>query len=204
MNDLTPPAVPHRAAPSRIARLREQTGGLHAQLDDEIQRRQPFSSLARYCGFLRVQQAFHHQVAAFYADPLLNEWIPGLALRSRAGTVDADLADLGVRAAPDPAVTSTATLMPASLGERLGWLYVAEGSKLGAAVLLQQVAALGLTDRHGARHMGAQADGRAPHWRWFMGRFDTIPLDPAQEAEADAGARAAFESVRALVRQHLA
>jgi heme oxygenase len=205
MNAPTPPVAPSRAAPrpadSRIARLREGTLILHARLDEEIQQRQAFSSLQQYRGFLRLQQAFHHRLACVYADATLNEWIPDLALQARAGAVDADLAQLGEDAAVEPAVVST---IASSLGTRLGWLYVAEGSTLGAAVLLKQVAALGLSDQHGARHMAAHADGRAAHWRWFMGRFDAVVLDAAQEAEADAGALEAFEWVRALVREHLA
>ena len=74
----------------------------------------------------------------------------------------------------------------------LGWLYVAEGSNLGAAFLLKWAAALGLNETHGARHLAASPEGRARHWRSFTEALDGIELTQAEEGRVADGAREAF------------
>lgn len=79
------------------------------------------------------------------------------------------------------------------------WLYVAEGSNLGAAFLFKAAAALGLDASFGARHLAGHPDGRAQHWREFTAALDALELDLEEDARVIAGAEAAFGRVQALV-----
>ena len=86
------------------------------------------------------------------------------------------------------------------LGAALGWLFVSEGSKLGAAFLIKRVAALGLTEEVGARHLGEPAGGRAEGWKSFTRTLDGLELSAEQEADVDKGALAAFNRFRELLQ----
>jgi heme oxygenase len=182
---------------SRSQRLRDATHDAHERLDQSLMARDSFRSRAGYVPFLTMQFAFHRDIAALYADPRLEVWLPGLAARSRLALLEQDMADLGVAApvARPPLFTPTTLPSPATA---LGWLYVAEGSNLGAALLRKMVAGIGLSDSHGARHLAPAAEGPAAHWRRFVAVLDTAPLDQAEEDAAIAGARAAFAHVAGL------
>ncbi|MDP1908319.1 MAG: biliverdin-producing heme oxygenase, partial [Hyphomicrobium sp.] len=84
-----------------------------------------------------------------------------------------------------------------------GWLYVAEGSNLGAAFLLKEAEKLGLSDTSGARHLAGAPEGRGLHWRTFVAALDAVTLSAAEEQRAVAEAEAAFERVHALTEQLL-
>jgi heme oxygenase len=87
--------------------------------------------------------------------------------------------------------------------EALGWLYVAEGSNLGAAFLLKEAAKLGLSESFGARHLADAPEGRGLHWRRFTAALDAVALSASEEARAIASANDAFARVRALVDRFL-
>lgn len=196
-----------RQAPARegrVARLRQASRAAHARLDDRIMAEDPFADRARYLRLLRMQHGFHRAAEPFFRDPALGRLLPDLAARSRLALVAQDLRDLG--AAPEgpdlPAADHQAR--PVDLGEALGWLYVAEGSTLGAAFLLKEARRLGLSDAFGARHLAGHPEGRGRHWRRFTAALDAAPLTLAQEARAVAGATAAFAHALALVEASFA
>ncbi len=184
-------------ATSRAGRLRAATQGLHETLDRSIMGRGAFASLEGYGRFVRLQDAFHHDIAALYEDPGLNALIRDLAARSRAARTRADLADLAVPPLA-PREPLFAPERPVDSATALGWLYVAEGSNLGAALLRKEVARFGLGDDFGARHLAPAPEGPAAHWRRFVAALDSLPLDPAQDARAEDAACTAFAHVQAL------
>ncbi len=187
---------------SRAKRLKAATQGVHQGLDEAVMAARPFESRARYAEFLRMQQIFHRDVAALYKNEALTALIPNLAARRRYDAVIADLGDLEA----EPGVESDSPVFEdqiADIPTALGWLYVAEGSNLGAAFLLKAAAGLGLSEAFGARHLAASPDGRANHWRSFTAALDAAEMTQAQEDRATAGATAAFARVRALVEAHL-
>lgn len=186
---------------SRAKRLKAATGAVHERLDQRIMAAAPFASRENYGRFLAVQHAFHSDMAPLYADPGLAGFISDLAARQRLGAIAADLGDLGLPA-PSAAPRSAAP-DPANLPEALGWLYVAEGSNLGAAFLFKAAAALGLDGEFGARHLAGHPEGRAQHWRAFTSALDAVALSDAEERRVIAGGDAAFARVRALVELHL-
>jgi heme oxygenase len=181
--------------PGRALRLREATRDVHAALDAALMARESFASREGYAPFLVMQLGFHRAVAPLYDDPALQAVLPGLATRERLTLLERDITDLGL-----PLPAAEAVPPPLGLGEALGWLYVAEGSNLGAAVLRKLVAQIGLSDTFGARHLAPAEEGPAAHWRTFTAAFDAVPLDEAGEAAAVAGARDAFAYVAQLAR----
>jgi heme oxygenase len=179
---------------TRTERLKRETHAQHERLDTGIAGRDPFATRERYAAFVEVQYRFYAAIEPLYRDPALGELLPGLRGRSRLGAARLDLADLG-RAVP--------RVEPLALGRReaLGWLYVSEGSTLGAAFLLKAVEAIGLGEDCGARHLAAAPEGRGRHWRDFKEALNSVMLTPAEDDQVVSGARAAFTHVHALVAE---
>ena len=177
---------------TRAERLKQETHALHERLDTGIAGREPFADRSRYAAFVEVQYRFYAAIEPLYRDPALGALIPGLAARSRLAAARLDLADLG---RPVPEVEP----LPIGGREGLGWLYVSEGSTLGAAFLLKAVEAIGLGEAHGARHLAASPEGRGRHWREFKDALNAVPLTPVEDDLVVGGARAAFTHVQGLV-----
>ncbi len=186
------------ANPSRSQRLKAATHGTHERLDQRIMRGDPFASLDNYRRFLRVQYRFHRDLAVLYTLPVLQALLPDLAERQRLHELEQDLRDLGEPVPADERSALTADIDPATA---LGWLYVVEGSNLGAAILFKLAARLGLDATHGARHLAGHPGGRARHWRRFTEALDGNALDAEQEQRLIDGATQAFTRVHAYVEQ---
>lgn len=176
----------------RSKRLKVATNEMHERLDRSIMQHDPFRSRARYELFVAVQHLFHREIDALYADPGLDRILPDLAGRRRLPLIAQDLGDLGmmVPRKDDPPVFAADA--KADIPTALGWLYVAEGSNLGAALLLKEAAKLGLSETFGARHLAAAPEGRGLHWKTFTTALDAVALSEMEEERAIAGARAAF------------
>ena len=190
--------------PGRAKRLRDTTHETHDRLDKSIMAHRPFESQARYGLFLKVQHEFHREIDGLYASPLLNKLLPDLAQGRRFGLIEQDLADLGIAA---PASNQTPTFADGAevdVATAFGWLYVAEGSNLGAAFLLKAAQTIGLSDAFGARHLAAAPEGRGLHWKTFTAALDAVTLTEPEEERVTAGARAAFTRVQSLVNQFYA
>jgi len=181
--------------PTRAAFLKQRTARAHAALEARIDALRPFVSRERYALFLQAQFAFHHHVEPLYRQAPTAHLLPDNAHRSRLGQVAADLRDLGVPPPPGRAADF------GSLAEGLGWLYVAEGSKLGAAVLLKAVDALGLHGGFGARHLAADHRGRGLSWRLFTATLNDQALSPAEDGRMARAADDAFRFFADLVER---
>lgn len=180
-------------------RLKSETAAAHAELDAAIMAARPFAGLALYGRFLDVQHAFHHDLDALYGDRALGDFLPGLAGRRRLPLIVKDLADLGLAPGEPYDPPAFAEGEGQDVAAALGWLYVAEGSNLGAAFLLKQAATLGLSESFGARHLAPAAEGRGLSWRSFAAALDAVPLDASGQIRAVRGAQAAFARVRERV-----
>lgn len=189
--------------PSRAKRLKALTRDTHEVLDNSIMAKASFESIEGYGRFVLVQYLFHREIDALYGDAALQALLPELPERRRLPLITADLDDLG-RSLPQSAE-------PPVFGEggevdvaaALGWLYVAEGSNMGAALLRKEAAKMGLSDRHGARHLAPAPEGPAAHWRAFTAALDAVDLTTSEEARVVAGANAAFARVQALANAQL-
>jgi heme oxygenase len=184
----------------RSKRLKAATHDAHEHLDKAIMAGEPFASRDRYARFLKVQNAFHRDIDALYDDRALDVLLPDLGGRRRLLLIEQDLADLGTEPlafdAPPVFGSGTAVNLPTALG----WLYIAEGSNMGAAFLLKWAKEkLGLSEEFGARHLAGAPEGRGLHWRTFTAALDEVALSDEDEARVIAGAQAAFRRVHGLV-----
>ncbi|MFV0623426.1 biliverdin-producing heme oxygenase [Sphingomonas sp. ac-8] len=184
-------------------RLRDQTQDTHQRLDGTIMAADAFATREGYARFVAMQWLFHRDIEALYRHPALATSVPDLATRSRIEAIERDLADLGQPLPATDAPPRFAPGEPVDVAQALGWLYVAEGSNLGAALLRKEAAKLGLSDAHGARHLAPTAEGPAEHWRRFTARLDAALETEAEERRAVAGAEAAFARVQALADARL-
>lgn len=195
MDASTLAAVETAEPASRTKRLMAATDEAHHRLDAAVMACDPFANLERYARFLVFQHRFHAHVDRLYRDCAYAAQLPDLAARRRLPLVRQDLLDLtGLAPADEPPAAQD----PIGPEEELGWLFVTEGSNLGAASLLKRAKALGLSEAHGARHLAGHPDGRGLNWRLFTTALDAIALSPAGEARTIAGANAAFHFVRRL------
>lgn len=189
------------AALPRSKRLKVATNVTHDRLDKSIMAGEPFASRDRYGLFVKMQHGFHRDIDALYDDAALDALLPDLQRRRRLPLIEQDLVDLGAETktfnAPPTFIVGEAVDLPTALG----WLYVAEGSNLGAAFLIKEAAKLGLSRAFGARHLAGAPEGRGLHWRTFTAALDTVSLSAADEARVIAGAEAAFRRVHGLVRE---
>jgi heme oxygenase len=186
-------------ATGRAKRLKEATNQTHERLDKSIMAHNPFGSRERYSLFVKVQHQFHREIDALYSNPVLDKLLPDLAGRRRFGLIEQDLGDLGVAAPASDTSPAFAAGADADLPTALGWLYVAEGSNLGAAFLLKEAQKLGLSETFGARHLAGAPEGRGLHWKTFTAALDNVNLSEAEEERVIAGAQAAFARVQGLV-----
>jgi heme oxygenase len=165
---------------TRSKRLKAATGDTHERLDKSIMAGEPFASRERYAR--------------------LDGMLPDLQGRRRLAQIGQDLTDLGFEIPSYDGEPEFGAGAGADLPTALGWLYVAEGSNLGAAFLLKDALKLGLTEEFGARHLAGAPEGRGLHWRTFTAALDAVDLSDEEEARVVAGAEAAFNRVHALVR----
>lgn len=192
-----------RASPILLSdRLRAATHSMHEKVDRAIMAAKPFETVGRYGRFLSVQHGIHRDVQPLYSSTTLAGLFPGLNERSRLAAVEQDLADLGLKAPDYTQPPATDTAPPLDTPEALGWLYVVEGSNLGAAFLLKYAMDLGLSEGHGARHLAAPPQGRAPSWKAFKGALNAFDLSEAEVLRAIAAADTAFARVQRLIGHH--
>lgn len=185
----------------RAKRLREATREMHERLDKSIMMHKAFESRARYGLFVKVQHQFHREIDALYANQVLDKLLPDLWGRRRFDLIERDLVDLRVTVPSLDAPPAFASSTEADLPTALGWLYVAEGSNLGAAFLLNEARKLELSETFGARHLAGAPEGRGLHWKTFTVALDGVSLTGPEEERVIAGARAAFACVQRLVNE---
>jgi len=183
---------------SRSKRIKQATITLHDRLDQTIMQHQPFADVARYRLFLQMQHHFHVLLQPVYEGIATDPRLSPFRCTYRLGLIEQDLADLRYYPNHHAALPSK-PLTLADLPGALGWLYVAEGSNLGAAFLLKDAARIGLSPAFGARHLAAPSEGRGAYWRNFTAALDAIYLPVEAENLVIHGATEAFASVRDLV-----
>lgn len=183
-------------AQGRWQKLKAATSQTHDRLDKRIMAAGAFDSKEHYGLFAKMQHAFHRDIDALYSNPALDAVLPDLKGRRRLGQIEQDLADLGL----EPLSFDTAPEFDANadLPTALGWLYVAEGSNLGAAFLIKAAEKLGLSEEFGARHLAGAPEGRGLHWRTFTAALDALDLTEEENERVIAGANAAFKRVHTL------
>ncbi|NVZ22746.1 biliverdin-producing heme oxygenase [Pseudomonas costantinii] len=181
----------------RSQRLNQITNEPHTKLDALVKAHAPFETQANFARFVVAQYLFQSELVGLYNDAELIKIVPDLAERCRADAAKLDLGDLDTEV---PAPVAGAVKNP-SKAQALGWLFVSEGSKLGAAFLIKRAVGLGLSETFGARHLGEPAGGRAEGWKNFTRTLDGLEFSAEEEAEVEKGAIDAFVRFTVLLEQ---
>ena len=181
----------------RSQRLNQITHEPHSKLDALVKAHAPFETPANFARFVVAQYLFQSELVSLYNDAELTAIVPDLPARCRADAAKADLADLDTDV---PAPVAGALKNPTK-AEALGWIFVSEGSKLGAAFLIKRAVGLGLSETFGARHLGEPAGGRAEGWKSFVKTLDGLAFSAQEEAEVEKGAIDAFNRFTVLLEQ---
>ena len=182
-------ASPTAERPSlRSQRLNQITNEPHTKLDALVKAHAPFETQANFARFVVAQYLFQSELVALYNDAELIQIVPDLAERCRADAARLDLGDLDTEV-PEPVAGA---VQNPSKTEALGWLFVSEGSKLGAAFLIKRAVGMGLSETFGARHLGEPAGGRAEGWKSFTRTLDGLTFSAEEEAAVEKGAIDAF------------
>lgn len=198
MTSVQPDPTPMTATPLLSERLRNETAALHERMHQLMAVADPFANRAAFARFVAVQYLFQRDLGPLLADRALAALLPDLDSRGREEAARSDLADLGAEI-PRDIVAGQSVTLPAGLG----WLYVSEGSTLGAALLLKEAKErLGLSETFGARNLAAYPGGRAAAWKRFVAALDAANHDPADQDQVIAGANAAFERFGQLLQRH--
>ncbi|OZI34826.1 biliverdin-producing heme oxygenase [Bordetella genomosp. 10] len=180
-------------------RLKHETNEQHERMHALMEQGKPFESRERYARFVAAQYLFQQDVEHLFDDARVQAAVPDLAVRGRVQAAAADLQDLG-QAIPREALATSHVAMP----QALGWLYVSEGSTLGAAFLLKEVQqTLGLGAAFGARNLAAYPEGRALVWRRFVAALDSSAVSVEEHDEVLAGANAAYDRFGDLLQRYL-
>lgn len=149
------------ATASLRSALRERTAPLHQKLDAQVGE---FTTKDDYADYVMRSYLFRSAIEPRLAGVDRWDWPP------LAETLAEDLTDLG-RSVP---VLAPVDAAPASGAERLGLLYVLEGSSVGARLLLRRAKAIGFSEEFGARHLGRQA-GSPGRWPQFLELLEAAP-----------------------------
>ncbi|EXF94240.1 heme oxygenase [Pseudomonas fluorescens HK44] len=181
----------------RSQRLNQITHLPHSKLDALVKAHAPFETQAAFARFVVAQYLFQSELVSLYNDAELIVIVPDLPQRCRADAARADLADLETDV---PAPVAGAVNSP-SKAEALGWIFVSEGSKLGAAFLIKRAVGLGLSETFGARHLAEPAGGRAEGWKRFVKTLDGLEFSAEEEAAIEKGAIDAFNRFTVLLEQ---
>lgn len=178
-------------ASSRAQNLKLATADVYNNIDKSIMVKDPFANTQNYIQFLTLQYYFLNDVAALYEHSELNMIIEDLPTRRRLSMLEQDFCDVEH---PIPHTSFTPLISnDTDLATALGWLYVVEGSKVGAAMLGKQAQArLQLTKEHGAHYLAGPGAGRGSAWRHLVQLIDDIELNDLQERALINGARQAF------------
>jgi heme oxygenase len=165
--------------------LRSATATDHAEVDSR------FAMLigrgvAGYAEFLQLSAAAISPLEQALREANVERILPDWEDRSRGASLGADLADLGLSAPP--------AARPPSVGgeaHQFGVLYVLEGSRLGAKVLIRRLlASPGLQTVHPLRYL-RHGEG-LPLWPTFVQQLESSAAVRRSTGDVIAGAHMAF------------
>lgn len=174
---------------SLMARLKQETSSEHDRMEVLMQQSGAFESKDNYAQFTLSQYYFQKDVEHLYRDPKVQQFIPDLDVRGRSEAALQDLKDLGVE--PQQQVIATQTV---GFPESLGWIYVSEGSTLGAAFLFKEAQAkFGFNAEFAARNLAAYPEGRAVVWKRFKQTLDAANFTEQGKNDVIKGALSGFK-----------
>jgi heme oxygenase len=179
-------------------RLRNETAGLHRQLETQLALLDPHLSIDRYREVLRVFLGFYApievhlgQLALAVAPPIT------FPLRARAELLERDLLALGASRGQVAELARCADLPRLICIEDIaGCLYVLEGACLGGQVIAPVLQRrLGLTRETGASFFIGGAEATSARWRRVLSWLESLPSAGARSEDIVAAACATFSAL---------
>ncbi|MCA4163264.1 biliverdin-producing heme oxygenase [Acinetobacter baumannii] len=169
-------------------RLKQETAAEHERMHQLMSEAKVFSSKEKYAQFTLSQYYFQREIEHLFKKEGVAGLIPDLDIRGRSKQALADLNDLGIQ--PNGQQLQSENVQ---LPEALGWIYVSEGSTLGAAFLFKEAQKhLGFSETFAARNLAAYPEGRAKVWKRFVKALDEAGFDQTQQDRVVQGALDAF------------
>lgn len=168
--------------------LKTQTASEHERMHQLMEAADVFSTQHLYAQFTLSQYYFQLEIEQLFEQQGVAALIPDLQIRGRSQHALQDLQDLGIH--PQGRALQAINL---TLPEILGWIYVSEGSTLGAAFLFKLAQKnFGFSDTFAARNLAAYPEGRAIVWKRFVEALDQADFDQAEKALVIQGAMQAY------------
>ncbi|NNP70075.1 biliverdin-producing heme oxygenase [Acinetobacter sp. Ac_5812] len=178
------------------SRLKNETASQHQQMHLLMEKAQVFADTQRYAKFTLAQYYFQQNVEYLFRHPEVSALISDLDIRGRSQAALLDLYDLQLKPEAQELLTENV-----GFPEALGWIYVSEGSTLGAAFLFKQAQQLlGFTAEFGARNLAAYPEGRARVWKHFIAELDMAQLSESEQDQVILGATQAFDYFGSLLK----
>lgn len=169
-------------------RLKTETSTEHDRMEQLMAQAKVFENQSNYARFTLSQYYFQKDVEHLYAHPDVVQIIPDLDVRGRSDAALLDLKDLGL--APQSSSIATDHV---SFPQALGWIYVSEGSTLGAAFLFKAAQSqFGFSADFAARNLAAYPEGRAVVWKRFKQAMDDANFSQEQQDQVIEGAMQGF------------
>lgn len=199
--------------PSLMTELRDATRDTHRRLENL-----PFAKaleagdlpMTSYIGYLRtlgvVYSVLEHELPVEADDRIAEVWDDAMR---KLPVIQRDLNHLAAREPRDiPAAHAAAQTVANCLLQRaaeqpvamLGYLYVLEGSSLGAVVIAPWVKrAFALENGCGTAYLEGYGDTTQARWEAFKARMDGLELTPAERTAIVEAAIEAFEGIQDIL-----
>jgi heme oxygenase len=165
--------------------LRAHTAAAHARLDAQLSGL-GLSTPAGYRQFLEANAAALLPLEAALVESGVARVFPDWGARTRSEAIRADLGRMGGMVRPLPAPTLF------GFEQALGAMYVLEGSRLGARVILRQIRASGVCSVTGATAYLRHGDGQ-PLWPSFLAELERHGAALSEWTNVAQGAYLAFD-----------
>jgi heme oxygenase len=174
--------------------LKLVTAAAHVGLERVLASRGYFDGRLRYIEYLQRFFAFHAEAEQALDAADASQFIPDWHERRRAHQALADLHSLG---ASEGNFAQPSGRLPQPIGHEqvLGIAYVLEGSTLGGAFLLRQLASLGISAQHGGSHLASYGNHRGQMWQRFIATLEQAQPRVCVESVTSA-ALASFAAAR--------
>jgi heme oxygenase len=175
--------------------LKLATAAAHSSLECVLAKRGYFDGREQYIQYLQRFLAFQDDAERALDTPITIEAVPDWHQRRRTHLARADLATLGAQERSFPRSSGRLPHV-ASREQALGIVYVLEGSTLGGAYLLQQLAPLGITAAHGGSYLASYGSDRGKMWQRFLFTLEEAQLRQVRAESIAAAAIATFATAR--------
>lgn len=177
-------------------RLKNATASEHERMHQLMNGADIFATKEKYTQFTLSQYYFQKEVEQLFLNPRVMDIIPDLDTRGRSDLALLDLKHLGVTP------QSSQPLKQIGYPQALGWIYVSEGSTLGAAFLFKEAQKkLGFNENLGARNLAAYPEGRMKVWKRFTQALNEAHFNTEEQNLVIQGALDGFEYFGALVER---